>query len=119
MPHGEMPWVRDGRLLNSDNQRIVVDTPAWFSWLATVSSFCYSSQRSSVRLTVRQEKRGSNLYWYGYSKIDSKLHNVYLGKRQNLDQVRLEEACQEIHQRARERRSPATTVHGFIVTRNR
>lgn len=119
MPHGEMPWVRDGRLLNRDNQRIVVDTPAWFSWLATIASFCYSSQRSSVRLTVRQEKRGSKLYWYGYSRIDSKLHNVYLGKRENLTQARLEEACRQIYQRARERRSSAKIKQGFIITDDR
>ena len=116
MPQGEMPWVRDGRLLNSISAGIVVDSPAWFEWLATVTSFCYSSQRSSVRLTVRYEKRGSQFYWYVYSRIDSKLHNVYLGRSSKLTQQRLEDACQQIYQRAKERKAPANVEHRFIVT---
>lgn len=103
MPYGEMPWVRNGRLFNDGEQGLAVDTPAWFEWLARISAFCYSSQRSWVRLSVRQEKRGTNLYWYGYSKIDSKLHNVYLGKREQLTQAHLEDACEQIYRRAQER----------------
>ena len=119
MPQGEMPWIRDGRLLNGIRAGIVVDSPAWFDWLATVTSFCYSSQRSWVRLTVRYEKRGYRFYWYAYSRIDSKLHNVYLGCSANLTQRRLEDAAQRIYQRAKERRVPANSEQCSIAIDNR
>lgn len=119
MPHGEMPWVRDGRLVHGGDAPIVVDSSAWFDWLATVTSFCYSGQHASVRLTVRYEKRGSRFYWYAYSRIDRKLHNVYLGGSSNLTRQRLEDACHQIYQRAKERRKPAKAEHRFIVTGHR
>ena len=118
MPYGEMPWVREGRLLIRDHAPIVVDSSAWFDWLATVTSFCYSDH-ASVRLTVRYEKRGSQFYWYAYSRIDSKLHNVYLGRSSKLTQQRLDDACQQIYQRAKERRKPANVEHRFIVSDHR
>ena len=105
MPYLDMPWVRAGSLVIRPGHTIVIDTADWFDWLTSVSAFCYSCQSSSVRLTVRQEKRGAHFYWYGYSRIDGKLHNSYLGKVENLTQERLEEACQMIYQQACERRS--------------
>lgn len=101
MPYGAMPWVRQGRVLTAHGERIVIDTPAWFAWLAHISSFCYSGQHPWVRLTVRCEKRRQHSYWYAYCKIDAKLHNIYLGKREQLTQTRLDGACQAIYQRAR------------------
>ena len=118
MPYEEMPWVRDGRLVHGDNAPIVVDSSAWFDWLATVTSFCFSGH-ASVRLTVRYEKRGYRFYWYAYSRIDSKLHNVYLGSSSKLTQRHLDDACQQIYQRAKERRKPANVEHRFIVTGHR
>ena len=109
MPYGETPWVRDGYIRIPDSEWIKIDTPEWFAWVEQVTSFCYSSPHSWMRLTVRKEKRGTNFYWYGYRKIDSKLHNVYLGKGEQLTQDRLEEACERILQRLRERRTSAAT----------
>ena len=96
-----MPWVRQGQILLASGKRIVLDTPAWFAWLNQVSSFCYSGSDPSWRLTVRREKRRQSFYWYAYSKIDRKLHNIYLGKQDALTQAHLEEACRLIDQRAR------------------
>ena len=101
MPQRDMPWVQQGRVVTPNGERIALDTPAWFAWLASVSSFCYSSLHSWVRLTVRCEQRRDQCYWYGYSKIDSKLHNIYLGKPAQLTQARLEQACRQIYQQAR------------------
>ena len=101
MPYQQMPWVRQGQVVLTTGQRIVLDTPAWFAWLGQISSFCYSGSHPWLRLTVRREKRRQQSYWYAYSKIDGKLHNIYLGKQDTLTQTRLEQACQLIDQRAR------------------
>jgi LuxR family maltose regulon positive regulatory protein len=101
MPHQQMPWVRQGQLVLASGQRIVLDTPAWFAWLSQVSSFCYSGSDPLWRLTVRREKRRQQCYWYAYSKIEGKLHNIYLGKQATLTKAHLEQACQLIDQRAR------------------
>jgi hypothetical protein len=100
MPYRDMPWVRQGQVVSPRGERIALDTPAWFAWLEGVSSFCYSSLHSWMRLTVRCEKRRRQCYWYGYSRIDCKLHNIYLGKLSQLTQARLEQACQHIYQQA-------------------
>jgi hypothetical protein len=100
MPYQQMPWVRQGRLVLAGGKRIVLDTPAWFAWLSQVSAFCYSGSHPWLRLTVRCEKRRQQFYWYAYCKIDSKLHNVYLGKQDTLTQARLEQACWLIDRRA-------------------
>ena len=101
MPYHQMPWVRQGQVVLTTGQRIVLDTPAWFAWLNQISSFCYSGSHPWLRLTVRREKRRQQFYWYAYSKIDGKLHNIYLGKQHHLTQARLEQACLLIDQRAR------------------
>jgi len=101
MPYGEMPWVRKGHVVSAQGKRISLDTPAWFAWLDSVTAFCYSSLHSWMRLSVRREKRRQQRYWYGYSRIDGKLHNIYLGKPAQLTQARLEQACQQLYQKAR------------------
>lgn len=108
MPYADMPWVRGGCIRSGEGGPIRIDSAEWFVWVEGVSSFCYSAQGSWIRLTVRKEKRGAHRYWYGYSRIDAKLHNVYLGKSERLTQERLERACERIRQRARERRTSAT-----------
>lgn len=70
-------------------------------WLSQISAFCYSGSHPWLRLTVRCEKRRQQFYWYAYSRIDGKLHNIYLGKQDRLTQARLEHACLLIDQRAR------------------
>ena len=101
MPYQQMPWVRQGQVVLPTAQRIVLDTPAWFAWLNQISAFCYSGSHPWLRLTVRREKRRQQFYWYAYSKVDGKLHNIYLGKQNTLTQARLEHACLLIDQRAR------------------
>ena len=100
MPRAHTPWVRHGQVITATGQRIRLDTAAWFAWLQTVALFCYSSRQTTWRLTVRREKRRHQSYWYGYSKIDAKLHNVYLGKTEQLTQARLEQACLDLVHKA-------------------
>ena len=100
MPYAGTPWVRNGEVVDGEGVGVLMDTPAWFAWLDQVSSFCYSSSSCLARLTVRQEKRRGNSYWYAYSKTDAKLHNIYLGKTERITQLQLEAACQRVWRKA-------------------
>lgn len=96
MPYGNMPWVRDGGVITAEGKRIEMGTPAWFAWLEKVTAFCYSHSGSAHRLTVRREQRRQQHYWYGYSKVDAKLHNVYLGRSEQLTQARFDRAYRQL-----------------------
>jgi LuxR family transcriptional regulator, maltose regulon positive regulatory protein len=96
MPYAETPWVRQGRVVTPDGRTIHIDTQVWFAWLDQITCFGYSTSQHWLRLTVRREKRRRQHYWYAYSKINGKLHNVYLGKSDQLTHARLEQACQQI-----------------------
>ena len=100
MPYAGTPWIRKGQLITDGGKRIRVGSPAWFAWLQTATSFCYSPDNSVDRLTARKEKRRHQFYWYGYSKNASKLHNVYLGKSEQLTRVRLDQACAQLADKA-------------------
>ncbi len=98
MPYAKTPWVREGGVRAASGAFIALDTPAWFAWLHQVAAFGYSSRSCPLRLTLRRERRRHHHYWYGYAKINAKLHNIYLGKSEQLTQARLEQACQRLWQ---------------------
>ena len=79
MAYTDTPLVLHNRLRLPNSTPVAVGSRAWFAWLATASSFCYTPTTSIYRLTVRKEKRRNTFYWYAYLKVDSKLHNAYLG----------------------------------------
>ena len=115
MPYQQMPWVRQGQVVLPNTPHIVLDTPAWFAWLSQISAFCYSGSHPWLRLTVRREKRRQQFYWYAYSKIDGKLHNIYLGKQNSLTQARLEYASLLIDQRARKETLPCQCSNNTAI----
>ena len=99
MPYAGTPWIRQGQLITDGGKRIVVGSSVWFAWLQTATSFCYQPDNSADRLTARKEKRRHQFYWYGYAKNAAKLHNVYLGKSEQLTRVRLDQACAQLTQK--------------------
>ena len=112
MPYRGTPWVKQGRLMTKTGQSIIVGSPAWFDWLQTATHFCYSASHPVDRFTARKEKRRHNFYWFGYLKINRKLHNVYLGKAEQLTPDRLEQACEQLMQKSRQNRSMRKTNDG-------
>ena len=81
---------------------IHIDTPAWFHWLQTATSFSSPlGAPTFYALTMRQEKRRCNWYWYAYLKIDSKLHNAYAGRTFTLSTARLDQVAQSLLYKAR------------------
>lgn len=95
MAYSGTPLVLHHALHLPGTSPIAVESPAWFAWLATASCFSYKPASSIYRLTVRKEKRRNTFYWYAYLKVDSKLHNAYVGPspaltRQRLDAVAIQ-----------------------------
>lgn len=73
---------------------LVIDTPAWFDWLARTPSFTFSGQQG--HLTVRQETRAGGAYWYAYQRVGPKMAKRYLGRATELTRARLEHVAAEL-----------------------
>src|SRR3989441_5906044 len=89
---------------------LVPDTPAWFAWLDSVSSFAFRGQAGSY--TARQEavQRGER-YWYAYRRTGQKLRKKYLGKTTDLTLARLEQVARLLQaERARDEPPGAALV---------
>ena len=69
---------------------ITPDSPEWFAWLASLSSFRFVGQagRFSAR---RGYNRGPNRCWYAQRGIHQKNYSKYLGVSEHLTTVRLEQ----------------------------
>jgi hypothetical protein len=70
--------------------RITPDTPAWFAWLASLSSFRFVGKcgRFSAR---RGYNRRPNRCWYAQRHIHQKSYSKYIGVSENVTTNRLEE----------------------------
>jgi hypothetical protein len=89
-------------------RRIRLGTAAWWAWLETATAFSYRPLHSHYALTVRKEKRRHGCYWYAYLKVDSKLHNAYLGRSQALTPERLNQVLQTLLEKSRRQRTALT-----------
>src|SRR5438309_1730453 len=84
------PTVRGDTLLyqqDEHEQVLVVETPAWYAWLETASTFAFTSEAGSF--TARKERAGNQRggwYWKAYRMQQGKLSSRYLGKSETLSQ---------------------------------
>jgi LuxR family maltose regulon positive regulatory protein len=102
MAYKGTPVVRNHMLLLDDPpQRIQLDSPAWWAWLETAAAFNYMPPHSYYSLTLRKEKRRQCWYWYAYLKVDSKLHNAYVGRSADLTAARLQQLMQTLLEKIR------------------
>lgn len=71
---------------------ITPDSPEWFAWLASLSSFRFVGQagRFSAR---RGYNRGPNRCWYAQRGIHQKNYSKYLGVSEHLTTARLEQVA--------------------------
>ncbi len=68
------------------------DTPAWFAWLATLSSFRFVGQAG--RLTAHREvERLPRAAWRAHRKLHNHTYNVRLGATEGLTIAALEQAA--------------------------
>jgi predicted ATPase/DNA-binding NarL/FixJ family response regulator len=78
------PRVRDTLLLyqsSGQTQALPVESPEWYHWLETASTFTFESSQGSF--TARKERSGNQRggwYWKAYRKRGSKLYRAYLGQ---------------------------------------
>lgn len=75
---------------NGQEKRLAIETPEWYEWLTTATSFAFVSEQGSF--TARKEqvrsKRGG-WYWKAYRKQQGKLSRAYLDKSEELTRERL------------------------------
>jgi predicted ATPase/DNA-binding CsgD family transcriptional regulator len=65
--------------------QLQVDTPDWYAWLSTASTFTFHSEQGTF--TARKERAGSRrggAYWKAYRRRQGKLYRAYLGKSEEL-----------------------------------
>lgn len=88
------PTVRDGTLaLANTDERIAVDSPAWWRWLKTPATRSLRFVHPSGTFTARREMINGQPYWYAYKRHRGKLHKAYLGKPDELTAARLSEVA--------------------------
>jgi LuxR family transcriptional regulator, maltose regulon positive regulatory protein len=94
------PIVRGNTLTSQHEEQeqvLVVETPAWYAWLETTSTFAFES--SAGAFTARKERAGNQRggwYWKAYRKQDGKLTSRYLGKAETLTLARLQAVAQAL-----------------------
>lgn len=95
-----------GNQLEIENGEVIkVGTPPWRRWLESHSSFHYNPKAKSQQgFTARKEKSSGRVkevdYWYGYRKVEGKLHKRYIGKSEDLTLKRLSEVARLLDQPA-------------------
>jgi LuxR family transcriptional regulator, maltose regulon positive regulatory protein len=73
---------------------ITSESPAWFAWLHSISSFAFRS-RSGAHYTVRKEHVQRNgPYWYGYRSFHRRTVKRYVGRTTDVSLTRLEEVAE-------------------------
>jgi LuxR family transcriptional regulator, maltose regulon positive regulatory protein len=96
------PLVRGDRLIHQQHdheQVLAVETPAWFAWLATASTFAFTSDTGTF--TARKERAGNQRggwYWKAYRTQHGKHSSLYLGKAEALTLERLNAVAQALAQ---------------------
>jgi ATP/maltotriose-dependent transcriptional regulator MalT len=94
------PIVRGNTLTYQQDEReqvLLVETPAWYAWLETASTFAFTSKAGTF--TARKERSGNQRggwYWKAYRTQQGKLTSLYLGKAQALTLERLNAVAQAL-----------------------
>jgi len=72
--------------------QITADTPEWFAWLASLSSFRFVGKVG--RLSVcREYRHGPKRSWYAHREIHQHTYKQYLGPTERLTLARLEQVA--------------------------
>lgn len=81
--------IQDGKMLALGN-------PKSLEWLEAPENrsfrfLCGGAGEQSFTARKETSKRGQGDYWYGYRKIQGKLHKRYIGKSEDITRLRLQE----------------------------
>ena len=94
------PLVRGNTLTyqhDKQEQVLLVETPAWYAWLETASSFAFTSEAGTF--TARKERAGNQRggwYWKAYRTQHGQLASHYLGRTETLTLARLQAVAQSL-----------------------
>jgi LuxR family maltose regulon positive regulatory protein len=94
------PIVRGNTLTyqqDEQEQMLLVETPAWYAWLETASTFAFTSEAGTF--TARKERAGNQRggwYWKAYRTQQGKLTSLYLGKAKTVTLARLQAVAQAL-----------------------
>src|SRR5687768_11960092 len=72
---------------------IVVESAAWYAWLADGQNPSFTFTNAVGTCTVRRERRRRGQYWYAYRRRAGKLYKRYVGKTDELTLDRLNAAA--------------------------
>nr|BBH86688.1 LuxR family transcriptional regulator [Thermosporothrix sp. COM3] len=89
------PQTHSYEIIKNDTRDLLIpDTPAWFSWLESITSFAFYSQ-SGAYCTARKEAiKQSGSYWYAYRSIQRRTSKQYIGRTSEVTIARLEEVTE-------------------------
>ena len=81
--------------------KILVGSEEWFSWLMAEQHRGFHFIHPSGGFTARKErKQRGQWYWVAYRQVRCKLHKIYLGKAETLDEAKLIDASRALAQAA-------------------
>lgn len=109
--HDTLRWS-DG----ASDQTLTVDTPRWYDWLASATSFSFASDACTFTARKERFQRGG-WYWKAYCWQAGKLHRVYLGKSQDLTLERLTVAAHSLAGRGDAASGNSNTGEGMSAGR--
>ena len=99
MRKSNLPIVAGGILEKENGLTVDLISEEWQEWLHNSKSFRYVPNSDKPAFTARKEKsKQGDSYWYGYRKIQGKLHKRYIGKSEELTVEHLEEVADLLEQ---------------------
>jgi LuxR family maltose regulon positive regulatory protein len=85
----------------------LLDTPDWFTWLQTASSFRFFSDQRRLffrghgpllaPISLRKEGRRHGFFWYAYRRASGRLYKRYVGRSDQLTLAKLDEVADFLH----------------------
>jgi LuxR family maltose regulon positive regulatory protein len=92
--------VRNGCLVyeqQGQNVVVLVDTPAWYAWLETATTFSFTCEQGTFTAhKARAGNRRGGWYWRAYRRKRGRLSRCYLGVSTNLTLAKLREAANHL-----------------------
>lgn len=86
------------------------ESPAWFAWLATHTSFSFQGQQGSLHLQKETRPRGKEGYWYAYRRQGKHMVKHYVGRSADLSMTRLEAVARTLATRSQTSRVPPASL---------
>src|SRR5438046_133688 len=88
------PKVVSGFLYTDDDfTGTLVGSPAWFTWLATATTFYYEARHGGFFTAHREHRQRGTHYWTAYRRHRGVLRRVYLGKADHLTPQHLDDVA--------------------------